>query len=240
MISLRRVGFDRKVRLEWLDAIAGKMENERDDKELRECLHDLLKKEYPTYEARRKTVTVLMRIWFFITPENVNMRDKALQVIGGAREHERLLIHWGMTLLAYPFFRDVVTTIGRLCILQGDFSVSQIAREMEKSWGQRTTARRAIRRVISSLYEWGVIDQTGCSGVYMPSAKVEGFATDFELWFIEAVLKSGEADFIPLDQLHNIPCAFPFSISLSISDLFESDNLGVSQQGVNRGIITSK
>jgi len=240
VISLRRVGFDRTIKVEWLDAVAGKMQNEKDVKVLREYLHDLLKNEYPTFEARRKTITVLMRIWVFVPQEQINMRDKALQVIGDASLQERLLIHWGMVLLAYPFFRDIVIIVERLCSLQGEFSTSQVARKMQRSWGQRTTVKKAVPRIIRSLYEWGVIEKTTEPGFYVPSAKIENLATDIELWFIEAVLKSGDSDFIALDQLPNISCAFPFSLGLSVSDLFESGKFEVSQQGLNKGIITAK
>jgi len=240
VVNLRRVGFDRIIKIEWLDAISGKMQIEKNVKELRKYLHDFLKNEHPTFEARRKTITVLMRIWFFVPREHVSTRDKALQVIDKTSPQERLLIHWGMILLAYPFFRDVVTIIGRLFTLQGEFSVSQVLRKMEKSWGQRTTVKRAVQRVIRSLCEWSVIDETAERGVYVPSAKVETLATDLELWFIEAVLRSGNADFIPLEQLYSMPFAFPFSLGVSISDLFESGKFEISQQGLNKGIITAK
>jgi hypothetical protein len=236
---MRRVGFDRKIRIEWLDAVAGKMQNANEE-ELRNYLHDLLQNEHSALEARRKTVTVLMRIWFFIPEEYLNMREKALQAINKVSPQERLLIHWGMILLAYPFFRSIVSIIGKLCSLQGEFSFSQVLKDIEKSWGQRTTVERAVRRVIRSLYEWGVIDEAGERGVYVPSDKIGILTTDMELWLIEAVLKSGSSDFITFDQLHDIPCAFPFSFSVSLSDFFQSDTFEISQQGLNKGIITAK
>ncbi len=237
---MRRIGFDRMIKIEWLDAAAGKMQNERDVKEIRNYLHNLIKNEHPAFEARCKTVSVLMRIWFLVPEEHVPMRDKALQVIDKTSQQERLLIHWGMLLLAYPFFRDTVTVIGGLFSLQGKFSISQVFRKMEQSWGQRTTIKRAIRRIVRSLYEWGVIEETTERGVYRPSAKVDTLATDLELWFIETVLRSGTSDFIAFEHLHNMSCAFPFSLSVSISDLFESGKFEISLQGLNKGIITAK
>lgn len=237
---MRRIGFDRMIKIEWLDAVAGKMQNERDVKEMRGYLHNLLKNEHPAFEARRKTVSVLMRTWFLVPQEHIPMRDKALHIIDETSSQERLLIHWGMLLLAYPFFRDTVTIIGGLFSLQGKFSISQVFRKMEQSWGQRTTVKRAIRRVVRSLYEWGVIEETTEKGVYLPSAKVDTLASDLELWFIEAVLRSGTSDFIAFEHLHNMSCAFPFSLSVSISDLFESGKFEISLQGLNKGIITAK
>lgn len=237
---MRRIGFDRIIKVEWLDAIAGKMRDEKDVKELRKYMHDLLKNEHPTFDARRKSITVLMRVWVFVPQEHVCMRDKALQVIGKINPQERLLIHWGMILLAYPFFRDTVTIIGDLFSLQGKFSVSQVFRKIEISWGQRTTVKRSAQRIIRSLCEWGVINETTELGVYVPSAKIETLNTDVELWFVEAVLRSGNTDFIILEQLHSMPFAFPFSLGVSISDLFESGKFEISHQGLNRGIIAVK
>lgn len=240
MAELRRIGFDRAIKIEWLDAVASKMQTEKDAKEVRDYLHDLLKNEHPAYVARRKTVSVLMRIWCSIPQEQVYMRDKGLQMIGKMDSQGRLLIHWGMILLAYPFFRDIVTIISDLFALQGKFSNSQVIRKLERSWGQRTTVRRAAQRVIRSLFEWDIINETGERGVYTPSVKIENLSIDLELWFVEAVLRSENIEFVAFEQLYDMSSAFPFSLSLSIADLFKSGKFEISQQGLNKGIISVK
>ncbi len=35
-------------------------------------------------------------------------------------------LHWGMTALAYPFFRDAAEVVGRLLALQDDFTTAQV------------------------------------------------------------------------------------------------------------------
>jgi len=57
------IGFDRRVKLEWLDAVAWKAATETDIAEVRKYLDDFLQSECRSKEARRKTITVLTRIW---------------------------------------------------------------------------------------------------------------------------------------------------------------------------------
>ena len=240
MAKLRRIGFDRAIKVDWLDAVASEMQTEKDPKKVRDYLHDLLKNEHPAYVARRKTVSVLMRIWCSIPQEQVYMRDRALQMIDKMDAQGRLLIHWGMILLAYPFFRDIVTIMSDLFALQREFSNSQVVRKLERSWGQRTTVKRAAQRVIRSLCEWGIIKETGERGVYTPSAKIENLSVDLELWFVEAVLRSESTEFVVLEQLHDMSSAFPFSLNLSITDLFKSGKFEINQQGLHKGVISVK
>ena len=236
----KRVGFDRMIKMEWLDAVAGGVQYEKDGKKLRVYLHNLLKNDHPNFEARRKTITVMMRIWFHVPQEYVEMRERASHLINDSNANDRIWIHWGMILLAYPFFRDVVSIINRLFVLQGEFSVSQVIRKMEESWGQRTTVIRATQRVIRSLSDWGVIDEMGGRGVYTPAPKLKTSNLDIEIWFTEAVLRAESSDFIPLEEVYRMPSAFPFAISLSTSDLMDSHRFELTQQGLNRGTIIAR
>ena len=60
-------------------------------------------------------------------------------------------VHWGMCLATYPFFRDVAAATGRLLALQESAALSQIVRRMAESWSERTTATRAVQRVVRSF-----------------------------------------------------------------------------------------
>ena len=55
------VGFDRKIKLEWLDAFADRVAQDHDPATLRTYLHEMLESDHPAETARGKTVTVLMR-----------------------------------------------------------------------------------------------------------------------------------------------------------------------------------
>jgi hypothetical protein len=234
------IGFDRFIKLEWLDAIAGRMQSTGDVDKLREYLHIYLEKEHPNYEARRKTITVLLKIWVFMPSEHAELRDRAIKLLADMDSKERIWLHWGMILLAYPFFKETASTISRLLSLQGEFTIPQVNRKMIEAWGQRTTLPRAIGRVIQSMQEWEVIKEKGVKGTYVASSKLSTSSQDLELWFLEAVLKAEDTDFAPLEQIYKMPSAFPFSINTPISVLLDSKKFEISQQGLNRSMISVK
>jgi hypothetical protein len=60
---VRGVGFDRKIQLAWLDAVAGWTASGMPDAEIRAKLDLLLEGEVKGKEARKKTKTVLLRTW---------------------------------------------------------------------------------------------------------------------------------------------------------------------------------
>ena len=111
----KRIGFDRMIRIEWLDAIAGIICEQKKPDEIRAAMHTLLEKEFPQYTARRKTITVLLRIWYKVPPEHEAIRDRALLLLPQVNQNDRIWIHWGMTLLAFPFFHDIIRIVNR-CI----------------------------------------------------------------------------------------------------------------------------
>ena len=68
------IGFDRRLDLAWLDATVGLCQRGSDSTQISEQLRQHLEAEVEGMEARRKTVTVLSRIWV-----NVPERDRPLR-----------------------------------------------------------------------------------------------------------------------------------------------------------------
>lgn len=231
------IGFDRRIRLEWLDATAWKTGTEENVAEVRKYLNELLKTEYKNKEARRKTITVLTRIWVRVPDEHRVLQGRARKILFESDPETRLWLHWGMTLLAYPFFRDITTIIGRLLTLQSEVSLQQISRRLAERWGERPSVHRACQRVVRSMVDWGVLDDTSTRGVYIPVAKKETAAEDVQLWFLEALLCSEPTPIIPLQQLLQIPSAFPFHLDISIVAIRQSKQLEVQRQGLDLDMV---
>jgi hypothetical protein len=163
------IGFDRRIRLAWLDrtaeivgeALRATRPGESPDPAalaaVRAALHRALAGEIQGTDARRKTVNILTRIWLRVPEAHRALRDEALSLWPRVPDAGRLWLHWGLALLAYPFFRDVATTVGRLLRAQDRFTLAQVQRELVARWGERTTLDYAAPRAISSLADWGVL-----------------------------------------------------------------------------------
>ena len=242
-MMLRTIGFDRYIQLNSLNAIASKLCQQYDDiNSIRNHMHDLLKSEYPNYEARRKTITVITRIWIRV-PNNVKELQKdALWLLNNIQPKERIWLHWGMAMVAYPFFRDITLTIGRLLSLQCETATNQIHHRVQKNWGQRTTVIRAIDRVIQSLHEWKAIDllKNRRKNAINAFTKLTTNNIDLQIWLIKAIFIAEGVDSMQMKGVMTSPSIFPFLLNISRSDLQRSNVLEYSKQDSNSEILMIK
>lgn len=232
------IGFDRKIRLRWLDATAewtaqglatpavrGQLERFLDGQVAGEGPHS----------ARGKTMTVLLHVWATVPDEVAPLRDDGLALLRGRGGRERLPLHWGMCLATYPFFRDVATATGRLLALQGTAAQAQIVRRMAESWGERTTATRAVQRIVRSFVEWGVLVETGHRGTYAAAAKIP--VAGVGPWLLEAGLVSSGRREYPLRALAAGAAFYPFDMTLSGQDVGGNPRLEICRQGLDEDVV---
>lgn len=169
MSQRRVIGFDRELRLEWLDAVACRAAAGEPAEQVRAWLDghlsDLLGGSGKGGH-RGKTVTVLTRIWASVPRECVEIRDRAVQLLGGGDATDRLGLHWSMAMAVYPFFAEVVGVIGRLLVLQGEVDRQAVVRRMLEAWGDRPAVSRGCRAVWTSIIGWGVLAEAGKRGRY--------------------------------------------------------------------------
>jgi hypothetical protein len=210
-----RIGFDRKIHLSWLNLVAGVVRDSKDIAVVNAALDRALAVEVRGSEARRKTTNVLTRIWLRVQEAHQSLRDEALDLWANVTAPERVWLHWGLALLAYPFFRDVVATAGRLIRLQEEFTLAQVHRAIVSRWGERATLKYAVPRVLYSLSDWKILthlDQQ--EGRYAIAGKCESGNPEMALWLLEAALRTYPADALPLYDLQRLPELFPFAVTL--------------------------
>lgn len=234
----RIVGFDRKIRLEWLDATARWTAEGRTPTETRALLGELLDGSVVGGKAKANTVSVLVHIWVQVPDTLVPLRDEGLRLIDGRRKHQRFPIHWGMCAATYPFFRSVASATGRLVAVQGTASLSQITRRVTQRWGERTTVIRAVQRVVRSLVLWEVLKERTERGVFAPATKLRIAGSDpVGAWLLEAMLDSRQSP-QPLHVLRNDPTLFPFTLDVSAKEVATRPRMEVHRQGLDEDWVT--
>ncbi len=209
-----RVGFDRLIRLRWLDRTALLAAELRAADALHQAALAQLAGELPGVDARRKTANVLTRIWWRVPDEQIPLRDEALAQIKGCTSDERLMYHWGMCLLAYPIFRDVAATVGRLLRLQGTFRQAQVASRISAEWGNRSTLQTVVPRIVRSMVDWGVLVATEEKGAYRAAPPHAIAQPRPAQWLFQSVGRSRGVDVSPSDFLHAVEL-FPFALSVT-------------------------
>lgn len=228
----RRIGFDRKIELAWLDAIAGHVAAGESAQEIRECVWRLLDGVLAgdtIHDARGKTLTVLSRIWLSVPEQARELRENAIKLICENSLSNRLPIHWAMMMAVYPFFSDVATSVGKLITMNGDVTLSQIVRRMLDAWGDRSTLPRATQRVMRSMVQWGVLRDGNLRGQYLPaSAKLTVEGECAEILLVGMLIGLGHgATFMP-NLLY--PVLFPFHVKTTDQRLRCNPKLTFSRQ----------
>lgn len=185
-----------------------------------------------------KSLNVLSRIWIRVPEKHRESRDRGLDLFQKGKPDERLWLHWGMILVAYPVFLDIVVITGRLLGLQGEVTSGQIRRGIVSEWGNRTTLTRSVNRILQSMRDWRVLVKKGNNKPYTRSRKIESDNVDVNLWIIEAIIRAEDAPAQPLTRLERHPALFPFNIKLSRSELLESKYFELSRQGLNRQMVS--
>ena len=236
------LGFDRKIRLRWMDAAADWAADGLAPREIGARLDELLEGQVAgggTDTARRKTITVLRRIWITVPSGLAPLRNDALTLLGGRSGREaRLPLHWGMCLSSYPFVRSAAATVGRLLALQETVALSQINRRVSESWGERETVKHRVWQLAQSFIEWGVLERTAARGVYRVAPKIPIRREDgVGPWLLEAGLAGSGKREQPFLSLAGAPAFFPFDLRLSPSDVARNPRLELYRQGLDEDLV---
>lgn len=236
--SQRAIGFDRKVRLSWLDAVAGWTAQGMPAVEIRSKLDLLLEGEVTGEAARKKTKGVLLRTWLLVAEDLEPLRDEALALLTERPGPDRLLLHWGMVCANYPVVWEVASAVGRLLSLQGSVSLAQVRRRIVETYGERSSLIRASQRIIRSFVDWGVLLETEEKGVYLPAPALPISDERLTVWLVEAAVRTTGKELGVLTSVLGSPALFPFNIEqFSAQVLEQSPRLELYRQNRDEDLV---
>ncbi len=236
--TARGVGFDRKIRLSWLEAVAGWTASGMPDAEIRAKLDLLLEGEVRGKEARKKTKTVLLRTWLLPSEKLRALRDRGLSLLSRTNGSERLVLHWGMVCAGHPVVWETASVVGRLLRLQDEASLSQVRARIVETYGERSTVVRASQRILRSFCDWKILEEMPKRGVYRAVSARDLKDPEIIGWLIEASLLSSGQETRVLPTLLASPSLFPFDIHLSGKEISDGNSRVVLyRQGRNEDLV---
>lgn len=241
------IGFDRKIRVGWLDATARLAAAGLSAANVRERLDDVLDGEVAgesPYSARGKTKTVLLHIWVTVPEATAPLRDEALELVRRGGTPDLRPLHWGMCLATYPFFRDVAAIAGRLLALQGTVALSMVSTRITERYGARSSVLRASQRVVRSMVDWGALDETERRGVFRAGTNMEvAGAVSYSWvagWLIEAALLASGRQSMRLESLVRHPMLFPFQSNATARDAMGRQRLELYRESASEDVVGLK
>lgn len=221
-----------------MDALLDRLVQTTDIGELRSFLDERLHEQLPGKEARAKAAGILLRVWSGVPDKHFSLRQQAISLLPHITGQERIWLHWGMSVLAYPFFRDVAEVVGRILTLQDDFSGAQVQTRLLTAWGDRSTTRGASQKLLNTFVDWGVLRSTKIKGHFLLARKWTTNHTELQTWLLEALLAASSADEIEAQQLLRVPESFPFALGIGVGELRKHPRFSIYRQGLDMDMVS--
>lgn len=227
-MTIPRVGIDHKIRIEdmdlvyhqWVTGVPIKAETM-----VPQWTH------VRGLASRRKAATIMTRLWNH--PQWCGDREQAL--LNTTLNVQRMLGYWGLFMVAYPFFADAATLIGRLLTIQAEFTTRHIQVGMAAKYGDSERTRVGVKMVLGALVDWGIIDRMRV-GHYRRMAPIV-IDVPITLQFITYVsLAISDSPRIVLEDVARAYWLFPFQVHLSRHAIADSSLFSLEQSG-NRHLI---
>ena len=213
-----QIGFSQRIRLEWFEQTTNLILAGNDKTAVNDSLQELLQDKVSVGGQavrgnREKVITILMKTWLTVPRGLETLREEGLDIFQGLTRKDRIAVHWGMALAAYPFWGTVAAHTGRLLRLQGTAAAAQVQRRVKEQYGERETVSRAARRVLRSFIDWGVLNETQGKGVYAQGNQYSIQDPRLITWLVEASLRGRPNGSAAIKDLLDSPSIFPFRLT---------------------------
>jgi hypothetical protein len=229
-----QIGFDRFIRLDWaataLHVRAGLADISH--------LDHVLTEGHAGLEAKKKTRTVLNRLWLEPRDEVAGLATEGANIFREVPDAQVAALTWGMAIAVYPFFAKVAEIVGRLTSIQGDCTTAEVHRRMAEVYGEREGTRRMTNMVLQSQIDWAVLSKSenGKTLTRMPAIALQSPET--VQWLTIALLMHFGRP-LSLDGISGQPAIFPFSLGENLGFVLSaSDSLDIRVDGAGNRIVS--
>jgi hypothetical protein len=227
------IGFNRNIYLAWLNAAAAFCADIDDPAEIRARLEPVVGQRISSAVNRRKAIDILINIWVKsaeIAPELHSQAVAYYQkspVVG-----DRIWLHYGLTLLYYPFFREVTAAIGQIGRYEDHITPAMVKQRLISGRGQLGSLEKAVERIMFSIRNWSMLTETDRRYAYAPQRQAfSASGTDLEAWLLACALRAHPAQELPFADLLHLPELFPFRFTLTVDHLRAHPGFVVNRQG---------
>ncbi|MGZ9709415.1 hypothetical protein ACXX82_01155, partial [Glaciimonas sp. GNP009] len=199
------IGFDRFIHLDWVTAAL----KVRADIISLDNLNEMLDAAGLSVAAKKKTRTVLNRLWLDPRAELVEFANRGVEILKANPDVPVPMLNWGMSIATYPFFGKVAELMGRLSSLQGDCASAEIHRRMSEIYGEREGTYRMTNMVLQSQASWGALERVDKGKRLIRRAPMNLANDQAVAWLVEAVLRyTGKA--VSVTTLQSMIVIYPF------------------------------
>jgi hypothetical protein len=228
----KNIGFNRNVKLDWLDAIASYVSVMDDQVEIRKQLEAIMPN-VDGAETKRKNIDILVNIWLKSKDVSPALYAEAKDLFKEIHTPlDRIWLHYGLTLIYYPYFREIAMLIGQINRHEDQFTKIKVKEKLISSRGELGSMERSLRYVLSSMKDWGVLSNGKTQHSYIANRRK--FQTDnqkLQAWLLACSLFAHPASQLPFEDLLRLPELFPFQFTIGLDILRNIPKFSVYRQG---------
>jgi hypothetical protein len=227
------IGFSRTISLDWLDSTAALCLENMQPSEIREKLATTIQDTVHGTDAQRKTIDVLTAIWVRSEKNIPDFRRQALEIFPTlSSRQDRTWLHYGMTLLCYPLFRQITSAIGQIGRSQETITRKVVKNRVAAELGHLGALDRSVERIVASLTDWNVLSLGDEKNSYtILKRSIPASSQTLEIWLLTCALQSHPSDAIAFADLLHLPELFPFQFTVGIDHLRQDSHFDVERQG---------
>ena len=213
MSTAQRIGFGKKVRIDWLLLALRLRANAQDFTVARGELEELIAATNPGKVAIAKIMSNVRQVVFEPAPEVRQFADNGVKLFQERGEIAALPVIWGLTITSYSFFGTCAETIGRLLKLHDEFTAAEMVRRLKEKTGDRAFVARVGRYNLSSQLDWGLVTYNAKSKRYGRGKAAKVSDPAMLGWLLEAVLRASNKTAMNQSQLLSSNLLSPFTIT---------------------------
>lgn len=223
------IGFNRHLELDWLVQTASWVANGFQGKELKNRIDVLLTPNFESKVAQDKTRNLLFGIWdpsSTIAPKQLHIDACKLLI---QHSEVNIALHWGMMLVKYPFFYNVVSQIGRMTKHDGLFLYNQLEQRITETYGDTSTIKRCMQFVVRTLMNLDLLANPK-QGLYQLKKPIMITQKEVISWLVEISVRAEGNTSKSMDSIVSDPVWFPFKITFNENHLFQDPRFDVHHQ----------
>lgn len=225
--TAHQIGFDRFIRKEWATAAL----SVRAGQSSLDDFNTLLDSAGLGVAAKKKTRTVLNRLWLEPRPDLEEFAERGGELFRTYDEKAIPVLHWGMAISSYPFFGKLAELTGRLSSLQGDCTSAEVHRRMSEIYGERETTSRSSTMIFQTLADWGILQRMDNGKRLVKPAPTVLQDEALIVWIVEAAVRY-KGDVVSLKSLPALPVLFPYQLDCPLAYVVSnSKNLELRADG---------
>jgi hypothetical protein len=235
----KAVGFDQKILLHQLDFIAREIPRTESRQELYDKVEEFLTADIAGQKSRLNARTILFKIWYLVEDQHLHLQKEALRLFDEIAREERKVLHWGMTLLAYPFFADLIKELGLLFRIQDEVPSEQLSRKIKALYGDRRRVEVSISATMTSLRSWEAVVSEKRNTQTLPSHRTVIRSEQLKQWVAEILIRVLQVTSLSIEEFKDHPLIFPFRYEMTTDEL-DKERFEIIRQGVDMRMISIK